>query len=183
MPHWQGRLSAETAPHYFALTDEAVLEHGPDAKMNPPLRSEADREAVAAAVAEGLLSVIATDHAPHAPAEKALGLERAPFGVVGLETALASTLSALPEGLTLPQRLLPLTATPARVLGLPAGGLTPGAPADLVIIEPHTPWTVEPSAFLSRGRNTPFAGETLTGRVWGTVVGASFAYREGKVMS
>ena len=179
MPHWQGRLSAETAPHYFALTDEAVLQHGADAKMNPPLRSEADRQAVAAAVADGLLSVIATDHAPHAPAEKALGLERAPFGVVGLETALGVTLTALPESMALPQKLLRLTAAPARVVGLPAGRLTPGAVADLVVIEPQGAWTVEPSAFLSQGRNTPLGGEALTGRVWGTICSGALAYNEG----
>jgi len=180
MPRWQGRLSAETAPHYFALTDAAVLRFGADAKMNPPLRSEADRQAVAAAVRDGLLAVIATDHAPHAPAEKALGLASAPFGVVGLETALGVALTALQGEMGLPEVLRRMTAGPAQVLGLSAGRLAPGAAADVVIIEPDAPWTVQPSRFLSQGWNTPFAGETLLGRVWGTIVDGALLYLDGE---
>jgi len=179
MPRWQGRLTAETAPHYFCLTDAAVAQHGANAKMNPPLRSEADRAAVVEAVCEGLISVIATDHAPHAPAEKSLGLERAPFGVIGLETSLAASLTALRGTMSLSDILLRLTAAPARALGLTAGCLAPGSVADLVLFEPDRAWTVDAAAFHSRGRNTPFAGATLTGRVWGTVVGGSLAYRDG----
>jgi dihydroorotase len=181
LPRWRGRLSVETAPHYFSLTDEAVLRHGPNAKMNPPLRARDDQLAIKAAVVEGLLSVIATDHAPHAPDEKARGLAEAPFGIVGLETALGVSLSELYHTgiLSLEAVLSRLTVAPARVLGLTAGCLAPGSAADIVIFDPQAEWTVAPEAFQSLGRNTPFAGERLRGRVWGTLVGGRFAYRGG----
>ncbi len=177
MPRWEGRLSAETAPHYFALTDEAVLRHGANAKMNPPLRSEADRQAIAEAVREGLLNVIATDHAPHTPQEKAQGLEQAPFGVVGLETALGVALTALGGEMPLADLLTRLTAVPARLLGLAAGSLAAGAVADLVIFDQDATWEVVPASFASLGRNTPFAGAVLKGRVWGTIVSGTLTYR------
>jgi len=183
LPHWQGRLSAETAPHYFSLTDEALLRHGPNAKMNPPLRSERDKLAVKQAVVEGLLSVIATDHAPHAAQEKALGLENAPFGIVGLETALGVAISEIYHTglLTLADLLSRMTVAPARTLGLTAGCLAPGSAADIVIFDPQAEWTVDPDAFASLGRNTPFAREKLRGRVWGTMVGGAFRYRDGRL--
>lgn len=182
LPAWQGRLSAETAPHYFGLTDEAVARFGANAKMNPPLRAEADRQAVAEAVGDGTLGVIATDHAPHTPEEKARGLEAAPFGVVGLETSWAASLSAFGESLGLLELLRRMTLTPAEVFGLNAGSLAPGSAADLVLLDPAATWTVEPEAFYSRGHNTPFAGATLQGRVWGTIVGGAFVYRDGVVV-
>ena len=184
LPHWQGRLSAETAPHYFSLTEEAILSHGPNAKMNPPLRSVADQLAVKAAVVEGLLSVIATDHAPHATEEKARGLALAPFGIVGLETALGVSLSELYHTGLMPLEavLSRLTVAPARVLGLPAGCLAPGSAADIIIFDPAAAWTVEPATFQSLGRNTPFGGERLRGHVWGTLVGGVFRYRDGAVV-
>ncbi|MBU0609569.1 MAG: amidohydrolase family protein [Armatimonadetes bacterium] len=170
-------VTAETAPHYFALTDEAVLQHGANAKMNPPLRSEADRQAIAEAVREGLLSVIATDHAPHTPREKAQGLEPAPFGVVGLETALGVALTALGGEMALPDLLQRMTAAPAQLLGLAAGSLATGSVADLVVLDPEATWEVAPASFASLGRNTPFAGSVLKGRVWGTVVSGTLTYR------
>ena len=181
---WQGRLTAETAPHYFSLTDEAVRRAGADAKMNPPLRSAVDRVAVREAVVTGDLAVIATDHAPHSPEEKSQGLLAAPFGIVGLETALAVSLTELLHTglLSLPAVLARLTANPAAALGLTAGCLTPGAPADLAIIDPQAEWTVDPERFQSLGRNSPFSGMTVRGQVWGTVVGGKLVYREGQLL-
>lgn len=179
LPRWQGRLSAETAPHYFALTDDAVVDSGANAKMNPPLRSRLDQLAVKEAVVEGIIAAIATDHAPHSPEEKAQGLVQAPFGIVGLETSLAVSLSELYHTglLTLPQLLARLSASPARLLGLTAGCFAPGAVADLTIFDPQSEWQVEPDLFRSLGRNTPFAGMTLRGRVCGTLVGGRWVYR------
>jgi dihydroorotase len=184
LPRWQGRLSAETAPHYLALTDEAVRTHGANAKMNPPLRSETDRRAIRAAVVEGVVSVIATDHAPHAPAEKARGLLQAPFGIVGLETALGVCLTELYHSglLSLSDLLSRFTVAPARVLGLAGGCLSPGSAADLVLFDPAAEWTVQPEAFQSLGRNTPFAGAKLRGKVWGAMVAGRFAYRCGTLV-
>lgn len=181
---WGRRLTAETAPHYFALTDRAVADHGADAKMNPPLRDAADQAAIREAVVRGSLSVIATDHAPHAPAEKAVGLLRAPFGIIGLETALAVSLTELYHGGLLPLEslLARLTSGPARALGLAAGSLSPGAPADLAIFDPAASWQVRPESFCSLSRNTPFAGMALRGRPWGTLVGGRFVFREGSLL-
>lgn len=177
------RISGETAPHYLLLTSEAVRRWGAGAKMNPPLREERDRRALLGALRNGDVEVLATDHAPHSPEEKALGLEQAPFGIVGLETALGLVLTYLVNSghLTLLQALAKLSTNPARLLGLPGGTLEPGSPADLTIIDLHQHWTVDPAAFHSRGRATPFAGERLVGRAWGTIVGGQWAMREGEV--
>jgi dihydroorotase len=165
-------VTAETAPHYLCFTDRDVTRLGTAAKMNPPLRGEADRDALLAAVADGTLDCLATDHAPHAPDEKGLSFADAPFGVVGLETALAAAITALGRGRSLPlvDVVARLTVGPRRVFGLPVHGLTAGAPADLVAFDPEREWTVEPREFHTRGRHTPFAGARLTGRVLGTWV-------------
>ena len=178
-------LSAETAPHYFCLTEEAVLEFGADAKMNPPLRTEADRQAIKQAVIDGTIEVIATDHAPHTPEEKAQGLQEAPFGVVGLETCLALVLTHLVHAgdLSLMQALAKMTCNPAQLLNLSGGTLTPGSPADIAIIDLDKSWVVEPAQFYSKGRNTPFAGASVKGQVWGTIVGGRFAKREGELLA
>ncbi len=183
-PHWQERLTAETAPHYFSLTEEAVLAYGADAKMNPPLRRKADRQRIRDALVQGIIDVIATDHAPHAPWEKAQDLATAPFGVVGLETALAVALTELYHTgqLSLPQLLARMSSIPARILGLPAGCLQPGSPADIVLFDPEAEWIVQPEQFLSRGRNTPFAGRRLKGRAWGTIVNGAMAYKDGEIL-
>lgn len=182
-PLWQERLTAETAPHYFSLTEEAVLTYGADAKMNPPLRRKTDCERLREALAEGLIDVIATDHAPHAPWEKAQDLATAPFGVVGLETALAASLTELYHAgwLSLPQLLARMSAMPAHILGLPAGCLRPGRPADLVLFDPNEEWIVQPEQFFSQGRNTPFAGRRFRGRVRGTIVNGAIAYKDGEI--
>ena len=178
------RVSAETCPHYFALTAQAVLEHGAMAKMNPPLRSSEDVEAVKMALADGTISVIATDHAPHADEEKALGLAKAPFGIVGLETALGLVMTELvaKSVLSLPEAIAKMTVQPARVLGLPAGRLDIGAAADITVIDPEAKWTVDPSRFYSKSRNTPFAGRQLCGRAVMTIVGGRIVMRDGEVM-
>ena len=148
-------VTAETAPHYFLLTDEAVRRHGADAKMNPPLRSEADRLAVRQGLADGTLDCIATDHAPHAPAEKAAGLAQAPNGIIGLETAVPLGLSLVAEGiLPLAGLIAKMSTVPAQILGVPCG-LKAGMPADITLIDPDYEFTIEPSLFQSRSRNSP----------------------------
>jgi dihydroorotase len=176
-------VSGETCPHYWMLTDEAVAERGADAKMNPPLRAAADRDAVIAAIADGTLDVLVTDHAPHTPAEKLQTVDRAPFGIVGLETALALTITGLvrPGHLTLERALALWTEAPRRLFGLPEVTLEPGSPADLVLLDPAATWRVDPAAFRSRGRSTPFAGATLAGRALLTVCGGEITHLDPAV--
>jgi dihydroorotase len=166
------RASGETAPHYIALTDEAVGDYDTNAKMNPPLRAGSDREAVIKGLADGTIDTIATDHAPHTPYEKQGEFAAAPFGVIGLETALGVVLQHLvvPGRLTLVQALATLTVAPRALLGLP-DPLVLGSAADFVAFDPDARWVVDPASFRSKGRNTPFASHTLTGRVLGTWVG------------
>jgi len=177
------QLSLETAPHYFCLTEQAVLESGADAKVNPPLRTEHDRRAILQALIDGDIQIIATDHAPHTPQEKAGGLIDAPAGLVGLETCPGLVLTHLfhTGRLSLSDVLAKMTCNPASLLGLPAGTLKSGAPADITIIDLHKQWVVDPSHFYSKGRNTPFAGHKLTGQVWGTIKAGQFLMREGKL--
>jgi len=164
-------VTCETAPHYFALTYEALLRYGTDAKMNPPLRSEEDRLEVLRGLADGTIDAIASDHAPHASYEKARPLSEAPFGVVGLETTLGVSWTELVEGGVLPptEVLAKLSFHPARILGVPGGRISPGATADLTVVDPEIEWTVDPESFRSKARNTPFAGKHLKGKVWMTV--------------
>jgi dihydroorotase len=160
-------VTGETCPHYWALTDEAVGDYDTNAKMNPPLRSEADREACIAAIVDGTIDCFATDHAPHTEDEKSRPFSEAPFGIVGLETALALTLTYLvePGHLPLARGIELWTDAPRRVLGLPPVTLDPGSQADLVLFDPQEAWIVDPEKFHTRGRNTPFAGWRLRGRV------------------
>jgi dihydroorotase len=179
---WEHGPTAETAPHYLALTHAAVGEHGANAKMNPPLRTEHDRVTLLEAVRDGLISVIATDHAPHTAEEKAAGLTEAPFGIVGLETALPVTLNALMNDLqlSLSEALAPLTSGPADLLDLPQGRIEVGAPADLLIFDADMHQTVDPTEFASMGRNTPFAGCELPGVVTAVVAGGRAVFgRDG----
>ena len=157
-------VTAETAPHYFTLTDEAVRGYRTEAKMNPPLRSAADVAAVKAGLADGTLDAVATDHAPHSVLEKLVEFDRAAFGIVGLETALALTLELVREGvLTLARAAACLSLNPARILGVPGGTIAPGGPADLTLVDLERAWTVDPEKFKSKGRNTPFAGREVKG--------------------
>ena len=174
------RITGETAPHYLVLTDEAGETYDPRAKMNPPLRSARDRDALIEGVADGTLDCLATDHAPHTEIDKDGDFDSAPFGIVGLETALGLYIKALvePKHLTLPELILRMTAKPYEVLGRRGGTLEPGADADVTVFHPSEPWTVRASEFKSKGRNTPFEGWQLPGRVLLTIVGGRIAYRE-----
>ena len=176
-------VTGETCPHYWTLTDEAVGDYDTHAKMNPPLRGEADRAATIAAIADGTIDCLTTDHAPHARDDKRQPFDQAPFGIVGLETALALTLTFLvrPGHLPLMRALELWTDAPRRVFGLPEVRVAPGYPADLVLIDPDAEWTVDPEMFLSMGRNTPFAGWTLTGRPVATICGGRVTYDGGRM--
>jgi dihydroorotase len=165
------RVTAETAPHYLTLDSSVVARLGTNAKMNPPLKSPADVAAIREALVEGTIDLIATDHAPHSPEDKRSALGEAPFGIIGLETSLAVSATELAGSLPLPVLLGRMSTAPARVFGLPGGSLAVGAPADLVLFDPHAKWVVDPNAFLSKGRNCPFAGREVCGRVSAIFVG------------
>ncbi len=165
-------VSAEAAPHHFSLADSDVETYNADFKMNPPLRSNDDVEAVREGLSDGTIEAIATDHAPHGPGKKALGLQLAPFGVIGLETSLSLALTELVGKKLLSRRQLVerMSAAPARLLGLKnKGTLKAGADGDVTIIDPHAAWNVE-AAFASKSRNSPFVGRRLKGRAKATIV-------------
>jgi dihydroorotase len=169
-------VTAETAPHYFTLTDEAVGIYDTNAKMNPPLRSAADRQAIREGLADGTLDVIATDHAPHALEEKDVEFDRAANGIIGLETSVGLTLKLVADGvITLQQMVEKMAVNPAKILGLPAG-IGKGRAADLTLIDPNRSWTVEPQTFRSLSRNTPFGGWQFRGRAVMTLVGGRIVH-------
>jgi dihydroorotase len=174
------QVTAEATPHHLFLTDEAVRQSGYDTatKMNPPLRSEEDRQALVAALGDGTVDCIATDHAPHTVDDKKVEFDAAAFGVVGLETAVALCLDRLvgQEILDLPRLVALLSTNPARVLKLPGGSLAPGSPADLTVLDLGRKRQVDPDRFQSKGRNTPFAGWILKGWPVLTVVGGRVAW-------
>jgi dihydroorotase len=167
------RVTAEVTPHHLVLTEEAVRTYDANAKMNPPLRTKRDTEALLEALADGTIDCIATDHAPHAVSEKEGEFDHAAFGIVGLETAVAVLFDRLvrPGLLPLATLVARLSRDPARLLNLPGGSLRPGTPADVTILDPSRELAVEPARFHSRSRNTPFAGWRLTGGPWLTIVG------------
>ena len=170
-------VTAEACPHHFTLTDEAVRSFDTFAKMNPPLRSDVDSQAVKAGLGDGTIDVIATDHAPHATHEKELQFDSAPFGIIGFETALPLTLNLVEEGvLTLEGAIAKLTTEPARVFRLPHGSLHVGADADLILFDPNGTWVVDPTKLYSKSRNTPFAGWTMKGKVMKTFVGGRLVF-------
>ncbi|MBM9613731.1 dihydroorotase [Desulfobulbus rhabdoformis] len=171
------RVSAETAPHYFTLTDEAVEGYDTNTKMNPPLRSAADREAIRTALGDGTLDVIATDHAPHSILEKEVEFDHAANGIIGLETSLPLGLALVREKVLDPSRLIALmSANPARILGLPGGALTPGMVADITLIDPECTFTYSADQVVSKSRNTPFLGWKLQGRAVMTMVSGDIRY-------
>lgn len=173
------KVTAETAPHYFSLTEEAVRTFDTNTKMNPPLRTAADVAAIIAGLQDGTLDVIATDHAPQSPVEKDVEFDYAANGIIGLETALPLTLRLVHEGhLSLMQALEKLTYGPARILNLPAGKLEVGAPADLTLIDLNREFTVDVNKFKSKSRNSPFQGWKLRGKAVMTIVCGKIVYSE-----
>jgi dihydroorotase len=165
------KVTAEACPHHFTLTEEVVRGFNTLAKMNPPLRTWQDVQAIKDGLRDGTIDVIATDHAPHAAQEKQQGFTEAPFGIVGLETALPLTLALVEEGiLSLESAVEKLSTAPARAFGLAKGTLAVGADADVVIIDPQAQWEVDPVKFRSKSRNTPFAGWKVKGLVLTTFV-------------
>jgi len=166
------RVTAETCPHYFALTDEAVRGYNTMAKMNPPLRTGDDVAAIKEGLKDGTIDVIATDHAPHDMDEKSGEFDLAPFGIVGLETALGLSLKLVGSGiLSLETVIRKLSSNPASILKLDKGTLGVGADADITIIDPAQEWTVDATQFKSRAKNTPFNGWALKGKAVQTIVG------------
>jgi dihydroorotase len=172
------RITAEATPHHLALTDEALGTYDTNFKMNPPLRTEADRQALIEALKDGTLDCVATDHAPHTNYEKDKEFDYAPFGIVGLETALSVTLEILHReaGMKLIEVLALLTCKAAKVLNLPAGTLATGAAADIALIDPEESWTVDGAKFLSKSANSPWLGQTLRGRVKSTFVNGRLVF-------
>ena len=169
-------VTAETAPHYFSLTDEDVLKYGTNAKMNPPLRSDRDRDAIRRGLVDGTIDAIATDHAPHALSEKALDFAHAPNGIIGLETSLAVSLKLVEDQLlSMAQLIEKMSVNPARILGID-NRLMIGNPADITLIDPHAAYQINASAFCSKGRNTPFDGWAVNGRAVMTMVGGDVVY-------
>ena len=159
------RITAETAPHYFTLTDRAVLGFDTNAKMNPPLRTEMDRQAIREALREGVLDAIATDHAPHSILQKEVEFNMAANGIIGLETSLPLALALVREGIVRPDRLIDLmSCAPARILGVPGGTLQPGAVADITVIDPEKSFIYSVEESFSKSRNSPFAGWQLQGK-------------------
>ncbi len=174
-------VTCETCPQYFTLTQEEVLRQGTMARVNPPLRTQADVDGIRAGLLDGTIDAIVTDHAPHTAQEKARPLPDAPSGMVGLETSLALALTGLYHTGLLPlARVLALmSASPAALLGLPKGTLEVGRDADLVLFDPEEEWTIDKEQFVSKGRNTPFHGRTVRGRVKYTISQGKIIYMEG----
>jgi dihydroorotase len=173
------RVTAEACPHHFTLTHEACEGYNTNAKMNPPLREPEDREAVRQGLRDGTIDVICTDHAPHHYDAKEREFDDAPNGIIGLETALGLALTELVGRglLDLPTLIARMSTMPARVFDLPGGTLAPGAAADVAIIDPAVRWTVDPAAFYSKSRNTPFGGRELRGRADVTIVRGQVVFR------
>ena len=168
-------VTAEATPHHLVLTEDAVRSFDSNTKMNPPLRTKRDVEAVIEALADGTIDCIATDHAPHALSEKEGEFDHAAFGIVGLETAVSVLLDRLvkPGALPLATLIARFTTGPARLLSLPGGSLAPGRPADVTVLDLDRELTIAPARFRSRSRNTPFGGWTVTGAPWMTIVGGN----------
>ena len=174
------QVTAETCPHYFTLTDEVIASFDTNTKVNPPIRAEKDRLAIIEGLKDGTLDCIVTDHAPHHEDDKNVEYALAAFGISGLETSFALSYTQLVKGgvLTLSELADKMSANPAAILNLQGGRLEVGAPADLTIVDLNKVWTIDPKAFVSKGKNTPFAGREVYGRVKYTVVDGDIKYRE-----
>ena len=178
-------VTCETCPHYFSLTEEAVMEYDTNAKVNPPLKAKGDVKAVMRGLKDGTIDCIATDHAPHNIEEKRVEFNLAAFGMIGLETALALVLTKLVNAnvLTLKKAVEKMTAAPAKILNLNKGTLKIGADADLIIVDPKAEWRVDAKEFASKSRNTPFQGWELKGKVLYTIVGGKVVVKNGKLVA
>lgn len=171
------RATAEVTPHHLTLCDEDMVPYDANFKMNPPLRSAGDREAVISGLADGTIDAIATDHAPHAAHEKQQEFDRAPFGIIGLETALPLALQLVAAGrISLARMVDALSCAPARVFHLPGGALAAGGIADITVFDPNASWEYDPAQGQSKSRNTPFGGWKLRGRVCHTIVGGRVVF-------
>ncbi|MDL1977719.1 MAG: dihydroorotase [Deltaproteobacteria bacterium] len=171
-------VTAETAPHYFSLTEAALLDYNTNAKMNPPLRTKKDVEAICEGLRDGSIDAIATDHAPHSILEKDIEFDAAANGIIGMETSLPLSLKLVRNGILDPMTLIAKMSTnPARILGLPAGQLKPGASADVTVIDPEVSFTVDANSFKSKARNCPFDGWNLQGKAALTIVEGRIIHR------
>jgi dihydroorotase len=173
------RVSAEASPAHLTLSDECLRSFDSNFKMNPPLRTRDDIDALLDGLKDGTLEVIASNHAPHAPEKKIRELDQAPSGIIGLETVLPICIRSLiePKHLTWPQLVEKLTHSPARILGIDRGTLRPGAEADVTIIDPEVEWTIDASRFRSKSRNSPFVGWKVRGRAYAAIVGGEVKYQ------
>jgi dihydroorotase len=173
------KISGEACPHHFTLTDEAVKTYDANFKVNPPLRTEQDRQALVDGLADGTIEIIASDHAPHCSYEKEVEFDFAPFGMIGLETTLALSLELVrKKTLSLPQLIEKLTVNPARLLGLNKGALSVGSDADITIIDADISWTHDVNQSASKSRNSPFHNWKLQGKALGTIVGGKVVWLE-----
>jgi dihydroorotase len=171
------KVTCETAPHYFTLTEREIKNYNTNAKVNPPLRSEGDLRAIGEGLKDGTIDVIATDHAPHSAFEKDVEFDRAPFGIAGLETALSLTLKLTGEGvISIPDAIAKLTINPARVLNLNKGTLSVGGDADITIINPEKEWLIDVARFKSKGKNSPFHGYKVKGGIEIVIVQGDIRY-------
>lgn len=171
-------VSAEVCPHHFTLSTDDIKTADANYKMNPPLRTKKDVEALRKGLKEGVMDVISTDHAPHSAEEKSRPIEEAPFGIVGLETSVALTLTELVDtGILTPMQMAEkMSYNPSKILGLGRGSLAEGKPADVTIIDPETEYIIEPESFVSKGKNTPFGGKKVKGQVVATICGGEVVY-------
>jgi dihydroorotase len=173
------KITCDTCPHYFTLTDEATLTYDTNTKVNPPLRPQDDVNAIKEGLRKGTIDIIATDHAPHEFTSKDVEFDLATFGISGFETALALSLTLVREDiLDLKGLLIKMTSNPAKLLSLKTGGIAEGAPADIIVFDPDMEWTVDRNSFASKGKNTPFHGMTLRGRNLFTMVDGKIVYNE-----
>jgi dihydroorotase len=174
------KITGEVCPHHIALTDEAIQNFNTNYKMNPPLRAQADVDALLEGIADGTLSILASDHAPHADFEKEVEFDAAPFGIIGLETELGLFLDLLvhkQRKIDIARLIEMYTVEPARLLKINAGTLSIGAPADVTLIDPDLEWTVKIDKFESASRNSPFDGSKLKGRAVRTIVGGKTVWK------
>jgi dihydroorotase len=179
------RVTCDITPHHLTLTEDEVIRHGAQAKVNPPLRTKKDIQALIQGLKDDVIDVIGTDHAPHTVADKRCDFADAPFGISGLETALGSLMSLVHEGeIVLPRLISKLAREPARIIGDKydkLGTLAVGSPADITIFDPNKEWLVDTSTFASKGRNTPLAGAVLKGKVMATVFGGKLVYQDSSI--